>query len=102
MLLYLQSIYHDDSTVIELSDEDYINYVDEYDYDYEEDVYSENKKDILKQINYVYNNITVIVTSSDLFEQSTYYINIFYMYMIINVYLCHLCKTAFELNNKLH
>ena len=102
MLLCLQSAYHGDSTVIELSDEDYINYVSEYNYNYEEDVYSENKKDILKQMNYVHSNITAADVLSDLSEQSIYHIDIFYMCTVINIYLCCLCKTAFGSNNKLH
>ena len=102
MLLCLQLTYYDDFTAVESSNEDYINYVDEYNYNYEENVYLENKKDILKQMNYVHSNITVIITSSDLSKQSTYHINIFYICTAINIYLCCLCKTAFELNNKLH
>ena len=102
MLLCSQPAYYDDSTVIESFNEDYVNYVDEYNYDYEEDVYSENKKDILKQTNYVHNNITVTAVLSDLFKQLIYHIDIFYMCMTIKVYLCCLCKMTFELNNKLH
>ena len=74
--------------------------MNDYNYDYEENTYFENKENALEQTNH--NDITVLIMSSDLFEKSVYYINTFYMCTTINTYSCCLCKTVFKLNNKLH
>ena len=71
-----------------------------YNYDYEEDTYLKNKKNALKQTNH--DDTAVLITSSDSSEESVYHIDTFHMHMIINAYSCHLYKTAFKLNNKLH
>ena len=81
------------------SNEDYINYADEYDYNYEENLYSENiKKDTLKQAHH--DDIVIFISSSD--SELIYHVNTFHMYTMINVYSCCLCKMTFRFNNKLH
>ena len=102
----LQLIYHNKfafsskhSFFEQSSDEDYINYADKYDYNYKENLYSENiKKDTLKQ---AYHD-DIITSISSLNSELIYHVNTFHMYTVINIYSCCLCKMTFEFNNKLH
>ena len=71
-----------------------------YNYDYREDIYLKNKENALKQTNH--DNTAVLITSLNLSEESVYHINTFHMYITIDTYSCCLCKTVFKLNNKLH
>ena len=49
------------------------------------------------------NHDKTIISISNLFKESAYHINIFYVQItIISIYICHICKITFQFNNKLH